>query len=158
MIRRFARTIASIAVVVGGCSGAYAGKAPSRGAVSEDRIAAAAISRYRAQHGLGPVQVDAGLTRAAAYAARANAAAGLLSHDAGGSFQARMAMTGLARGLKAENLGAGTATFDQTLAMWQASAGHNANLLLPEARRIGVAHADASGSSYGRFWALVVSQ
>ncbi|TXN21314.1 CAP domain-containing protein [Methylobacterium sp. WL9] len=158
MLRRFTRPIASLVVVLAGCSGAFAAKAPARRAVSDDRIAAAAISRYRAQYGLGPVQVDAALTRAAAYAARANAAAGSLSHDAGGSFQARMAMTGLARGLKAENLGAGTATFDQTLAMWQASSSHKANLLLPEARRIGIAHSDASGSSYGRFWALVVSQ
>jgi uncharacterized protein YkwD len=69
-----------------------------------------------------------------------------------------MAMTGLPKGLKAENLGAGTATFEQTLAMWQRSSGHNANLLLPQARRIGIAHADVPGSSNGRFWALVVSQ
>ncbi|TXN23197.1 CAP domain-containing protein [Methylobacterium sp. WL9] len=153
------RLVALLIPVVIATSGAFAATgAPSRIGVLNERAAAAAISRYRAQYGLGPVQVDTGLTRAAAYAARANAAAGSLSHDAGGSFQARMALTGLGRSLKAENLGAGTATFDQTLAMWQASSGHNANLLLPQARRIGIAHADAPGSSYGRFWALVVSQ
>ena len=156
---RFLPLAVALGLTVGGAVTASARSAASprraESASSGERFATAAINRYRAQNGLGPVALDSRLVRAAAYVARANAAAGTLSHDAGGSFEMRMAQTGLPRGLKAENLGVGTATFDQTLAMWQASSAHNANLLLPDAHRVGIARAEAGR---GRFWAMVIAQ
>lgn len=118
--------------------------------------AAAMISAYRAQHGLGPVVLDPRLTQAAAYQARANARSGTLSHDVGGSFQQRMAATGR-RGYSAENLGAGRMSFGEMFATWQGSSAHNTNLLVPRFRRVGVAYVDAPGSMYGRFWALTLA-
>lgn len=132
-------------------------KQPSQAAISYAQQAAAMISAYRAQHGLGPVVLDARLTRAASYQAAANARAGNVSHDAGGSFDSRMIAAGFGRGGIAENLAAGLPTFEQTFALWQASPGHNSNLLHPNIRRIGIAHADPSGSSY-RFWALELAR
>lgn len=125
--------------------------------ILDEASAAAAISRYRAQHGLGPVVVDPGLVIAAAYQAGTNAQAGVLSHEIGGSFTSRMASAGLGLSWSAENLSAGSATFDQVLARWKASPEHNRNMLLPQIRRVGIARVDAPGTRYKRFWALVMA-
>ncbi|QFU15240.1 CAP domain-containing protein [Microvirga thermotolerans] len=121
---------------------------------TKDAAAAASlISAYRASKGLSPVAVDPRLNEAAEYQARAVAAAGTLSH---GNFPSRMGQFGI-RGHAAENLSAGAETVEAAIRRWQASAGHNVNLLMPQARYIGLARAD-SKSRYGRYWALVLSQ
>ena len=60
-------------------------------------------------------------------------------------------------GYSAENLSAGSSTVDGAIGRWKASPGHNSNLLMPQARRIGLARADAN-NGYGRYWALVLGQ
>src|SRR5688572_1385038 len=120
---------------------------------------AALISQYRAAHGLPPVSVDPSLNRVAAAQARRNAETGDLSHDIGGEFSARLASFGAAdRARAGENLAAGSPTLDGTIAQWKASAGHNRNLLMPEARHVGIARADAPGSRFKHFWALVMGE
>src|SRR5690606_32631061 len=114
---------------------------------------AAIISAYRVSKGLSPVSVDPRLNRAAEHQARAVAAAGKLSH---GSFASRLDQYGIA-GYAAENLSAGSSSVKGAVERWKASPGHNRNLLMPEARRIGLARADAKGG-YGRYWALVLGQ
>ena len=121
--------------------------------------AAALISQYRATHGLAPVTVDAGLTRVAAAQARRNAEIGDLSHDVGGDFPVRLASFGAAdRARAAENLAGGSSTLEGTISQWKASAGHNRNLLMREARHFGIARADAPGSRLKHFWALVMAE
>jgi uncharacterized protein YkwD len=115
--------------------------------------AAALVSAYRVAHGLSPVTVDSNLNRAAEHQARAVAAAGRLSH---GNFVSRMDQYGIA-GYSAENLSAGAGTVDSTITRWKNSPGHNSNLLMPQARKIGFARADAN-NRYGRYWALVLGQ
>lgn len=160
MILTRAALLACLALGLSAC-GSPAILPESAGPVSpvilDEAAAAAAISRYRAQHGLGPVTVDSGLVKAAAFQAGNNARAGRLSHDLGGTFTSRMAAAGLGRTYTAENLSAGSETFDQVLARWKASPQHNANMLIPQIRRIGIARVDAPGSRYGRFWALVMA-
>jgi uncharacterized protein YkwD len=121
-------------------------------APSEAATAAALISAYRQAYGLGAVVVDPRLNQAADYQARVNAASGGISH---GDFHGRVRAFGI-RGTAAENLAAGTGTVADTVAMWKASSGHNANMLIPEIRRIGLAR--AFGAGYGNYWTLVVSQ
>jgi uncharacterized protein YkwD len=116
--------------------------------------AAQLISRHRAAHGLGPVSVDARLNQAALAQARAVAEAGTLSH---GAFESRMASFGIG-GAAAENLTAGSDTVGKAVARWTASPGHNGNLLMKEATRIGLAHADSPGQGYRHYWALVLAQ
>jgi len=120
---------------------------------SEAAQAASLISAYRVSKGLSPVTVDPRLNEAAEYQARVVAAAGKLSH---GSFLSRMEKFGI-MGYAAENLSAGSSSVDGAVNRWKASPGHNSNLLMPEARRIGLARADAKGG-YGRYWALVLGQ
>ena len=97
--------------------------------------------------------VDTTLNKAAEHQARAVAAAGRLSH---GSFASRMNDYGVI-GYSAENLSAGSDTVDGAIGRWKASPGHDSNLLMPQARKIGLARADAN-NRYGRYWALVLGQ
>jgi uncharacterized protein YkwD len=120
---------------------------------AEAGAAATMISAYRVAHGQSPVTVDPRLNRAAEHQARAVASAGRLSH---GNFSGRMHDYGIP-GYAAENLTAGSPTVDGAIARWKASPGHNSNLLMPQARSIGLARADAKGG-YGRYWALVLGQ
>lgn len=125
--------------------------------ILDESAAAAAISRYRASHGLGPVVLDPSLIRAASYQAESNAKAGRLSHEIGGTFDSRMARAGFGRSHAAENLSAGSTTFDEVLARWKASPEHNKNMLIPQLKRVGIARVDAPGTRYKRFWALVLA-
>lgn len=116
--------------------------------------AAHLISLYRVAHGLSPVAVDGTLNGAAEYQARAVAEAGKLSH---GAFSTRMD-TFRVSGYAAENLSAGSDSVAGAIARWKASPGHNENLLMPQARRIGLARADSPGLGYNHYWALVLAQ
>ena len=117
----------------------------------------AMVTRIRAAHGLGPVKIDPALTRAAERQAQAMATAGVLSHEVGGSFGARMKAAGLGHVPTAENVGAGHRSLQAALDSWQRSPGHQANLLMREATRIGVARVDAPGKPYGAYWAMVLA-
>jgi uncharacterized protein YkwD len=117
------------------------------------KSAAALVSQYRTANGLSPVVMDTTLNRAAEVQARAVAQAGSLSH---GAFASRMASFGI-NGVSAENLVAGSRTVDQAMARWKASPGHNRNLLMPEARRIGIAYASSPGAGYEHYWAMVLA-
>ena len=154
-MRRLAASLVALLLAgLAGCSGApEAVYDVTRTSTAEAGEAARIISAYRISKGLGPVAVDARLNDAALQQARTVAAAGSLTH---GDFGARMKGFGIA-GYAAENLTAGSDSVSQAVARWKGSPGHNENLLMPEARRIGLARADAAGG-YGRYWALVLGQ
>lgn len=116
---------------------------------------AAAVSAYRRAHGLPAVRMDGALVALARQQAAAMAAKESVNHGAGGDFRTRVA--GLRRRLVAENIAAGFLTFPETLAQWEASAGHRENLLMVGARRIGVAAVSKPSSPYRRFWAMIIS-
>lgn len=155
-----AAAAALIALTLGGCGiGAPVldSDMSTSPVILDEQAAAGVISRYRAQHGLGPVVVDSSLIKAASLQAAANARAGRLSHDLGGSFETRMASAGFGRKYAAENLSAGSETFDQVLGRWKASPAHNGNMLMPQLKRIGIARVDAPGTRFKRYWALVLA-
>jgi uncharacterized protein YkwD len=103
------------------------------------------------------VRLDPQLTRAAEQQARAMAAAGVLSHDVAGSFGARMNAAGLGDVPTAENVGAGHRSLQAAIESWERSPGHQANLLMSDVTRIGVARVDAPGKPYGVYWAMVLA-
>ena len=133
---------------------ALALSAPAR---AEDLAAAAqaAISHYRAAHGLPPVTVDPKLMALAAEQARAMAKADELEHDVGHSFQARVAS--YHPDIAVENIAAGTRTFASTLALWKHSPGHDANLRRTGVTRFGIASAPSPQSRYKVFWSLIMA-
>ena len=125
--------------------------APNKGAAGSDATRAAQmISAIRRAAGLPAVSVDSRMTAAADYQARSVAAAGSLSH---GDFASRVRSFGIGGSALAENLAYGADDVAGAVAQWQASAPHQANLLLPGARRIGLGRADNGRT---RYWALVI--
>jgi uncharacterized protein YkwD len=110
------------------------------------------ISAYRKSFGLSAVTVDPRLTELASRQANAMAERGSLDHNVYASFRSRMTSYGTLSA--AENIARGTTTFGETFAVWKSSSGHNANLLLPSATRIGIASASGHGTTY---WALILA-
>jgi uncharacterized protein YkwD len=116
----------------------------------------AMISQYRREHGLPAVKVDPKLTAVAERQAQAMARSGIMDHNVDGSFASRVAGAGLAG--SAENIAAGTRTWDDTLRMWKESPGHNRNLLLSGADVVGVAVARNEATHYKVYWAMVIGR
>jgi uncharacterized protein YkwD len=114
--------------------------------------AAALISAFRQQHGEGSVAVSRALTRIAQEQANAMAGRDLLDHELVAPFSRRMGRSQFRRA--AENIAFGHADFAGTLRQWTNSSGHRANLLLPGAKWIGVAHASNGRRTY---WAMVIA-
>jgi uncharacterized protein YkwD len=84
------------------------------------------------------------------------AASGVMDHGVAGPFAARI--SGVRTGMAAENIAAGTKTWAETLHMWQASPGHNANLLQAKADSVGLAMARNEQTRYKTFWAMVIAE
>jgi hypothetical protein len=116
----------------------------------------AMISQYRRAHGLPAVKVDPRLSAIAERQARAMAEKGIMDHNVDGSFTSRISGASLAAA--AENIAAGTRTWDDTLRMWEASPGHNRNLLTPGADIVGVAVARNDDTRYKVYWAMVIGR
>ena len=115
------------------------------------------ISVYRRNNGLAPISVDPDLQRAAQAQADAMAQADSPSHNVRGSLQSRLAEAGVRNVTAVENVSAGYHTLAEAFSGWRESRPHNANMLNPNVRRIGIATAFAPGTKYKVFWALVLA-
>ncbi|KAA2237734.1 CAP domain-containing protein [Salinarimonas soli] len=148
-----------LALSLGGCGllGSPTARYPVVTSADEAASAAAMISAYRRSRGLPAVRVDPALTKVAEHQARAMASTGVFDHEVGGSFYTRIRQYNVNHRAAAENLSMGARTVSEAMADWKASAGHNANLLLPEATRIGLVRADAAVARGQRYWALVLA-
>lgn len=157
--------LAGMALLVAACAGEPQRSTPldprnveRLGAVRVDPAAATRIlNAYRASRGLSPVRLDPALTAMAQRQADAMVAANALSHDAAGSFQARVHAAGLDAARAAENLGAGYYSTEEAFTGWRNSAGHDANLRMAEATRFGIALAKDPQTQYRAWWALVIA-
>ena len=116
---------------------------------------AAEISAYRRAHGLSSARADSRLSAVALKQAQAMASSGSISHSAAGSFSSRVAA--LRKSRAAENIAAGFLSFAETLKQWENSAGHRENLLMPGAKKVGVASVANARSPYRMFWAMVIT-
>ncbi|HLJ70243.1 MAG TPA: CAP domain-containing protein [Roseiarcus sp.] len=124
-------------------------------AVRLDPAAAAKmLTAYRAGHGLGAVRLDPALTAMAQRQADAMVAANELSHDVAGGFTARVLAAGLDTPRAAENLGGGYYSLEEAFTGWRHSPEHNANLLMPQATRFGIAIAKDPRTHLRVYWAM----
>jgi hypothetical protein len=127
-------------------------------AVHVDPAAAAAmLTAYRAAHGLGAVRLDTALTAMAQRQADAMVAANELSHDVAGSFSSRVLTSHINTPRAAENVGGGYYSLEEAFTGWRNSSGHNANLLMPQATRFGIAIAKDPRTSLRVYWAMEVA-
>jgi len=145
------RITAFIMVFVAGLSAAIVVSTPSG---AEDITVL--ISQYRREHNLPAVKTDDRLTAIAERQARAMAATGIMDHSVDGPFASRISGASLAEA--AENIAAGTRTWEDTLRMWEKSPGHNRNLLTPHANLLGVAVARNDNTRYKVYWAMVIGR
>lgn len=134
---------------------------PGERAASKVRVdpaaAADTISQYRREHALSAVQPDPILQNFAQAQANAMAARDLLSHEVDGNLTRRLEAANLRQRTAVENVSAGYFSLPDVMAGWYRSPGHNANLLDPEMRRMGIATAYAPGTRYKVYWALVMT-
>ena len=115
------------------------------------------VSLYRREHGLPEVTIDPALMALAQSQANAMARADHLGHEVVGSLDHRLNAAHHAKGYAVENVSAGYANADAALGGWQRSPGHNANLLDRKMRRMGIAAADAPGTRFKTYWALMMT-
>lgn len=154
-----------IALLLAGCAGTQREAAPPS-ARKQERLAAVKadpteavriLNTYRAGKGLGPVRLDSTLTAMAQRQSDAMAAGDDLSHSAAGSFNSRVNAAGLDTVRAAENLGAGYYSTQEAFDGWKKSSGHEANLSMQQATRIGLALAKNPQTRYGAWWTLVLA-
>jgi uncharacterized protein YkwD len=134
----------------------YVNLASTRAEV-DAKAAASMISGFRRNNGLGPVIVDRELMRLAQEQARTMVAHNELGHNVGVSFSERIRRSNVRARSVVENVAAGYHTLAEAFSGWRDSPGHRANMLSPEATRIGIAAVYAPGSKYKVFWALIMA-
>lgn len=162
-MRSFLRALAAAVVISGlavSCTGT--GTGALAGSVSRldfsAREAEQLINAHRARHGLKPVRLDSTLSRAAASHARDMANHNTFAHRvSAGSLGTRVAAYGSHPRLVAENISAGRRNVSDVIAAWRRSPGHNRNLLLRDASRMGIAAVHAPESRYKSYWTLILA-
>lgn len=110
-----------------------------------------AVNQYRAEHGLNPLIYSQTLEAEAETYVRDMSARNFFSHvDPDGHNPGDRALTaGFCHKYVGENLAAGQRSVEAVMAAWEASPGHNANLLDPDYVYVGVGiFVDGSGRPY----------
>lgn len=98
------------------------------------------------------------LFSAAARHSRDMAVNNYFSHTSldGRSFSRRITDEGYAQSFAGENIAAGQSTVSAVMSGWLASPGHCANIMRAEFRDVAVSCVSQAGSSYGRYWTMVL--
>ena len=117
------------------------------------------VNAYRKEKGLRPLKLQPALTEAARAHSRDLAKWDRISHygSDGSNPWDRVKRAGYSARLAAENVGTGQVTIEEVMKGWQASPGHNKNLLLPEAEHMGIALVQDSKTEFKTFWTLVIA-
>lgn len=130
---------------------------PTSGA--EAAAAVASTNAVRTRAGLAPVSTDPRLQRAAQEHACEMAGRGLMTHvgtrSAGPG--ARVKALGYRPRVTSENIAAGRMDLSRTLQEWASSPDHQANMVIPGLRQMGIGHAIGSDGKTA-FWAAVYAQ
>jgi uncharacterized protein YkwD len=156
------RAVPIVALLAGGCMGPSTEtvSTPSfyqrldQGAALDPVAAQGMINAWRGKNGLEPVNLDPAL--AAEAEARA-AAVAKTDRSTWGETPDPGKAGAAGGGFREERVSAGYRTLAEAFSGWRDAPKHNAAMLAPQARRLGVAAVDAPGSKYGVYWALVVA-
>jgi uncharacterized protein YkwD/chitodextrinase len=122
------------------------------------------INNYRAQNGVGPLQVSVDLENSSSWMSNDMATKNYFSHtdSLGRSVGARLFAFGYSYLPWGENLAAGYSDAQDTFNLWETACdpdasgnctyAHRMNMLSPGYAAIGIARAYESGSTYGWYW------
>jgi len=122
---------------------------------SEEQAFLTLINQYRAQNGLGLLQVSAALTNASKWMSNDMATKNYFSHiDSLGHdpYQRMVAFMYNYNTWAGENIAAGYADAANTFNQWKNSPDHNANMLNPNYKVIGIGRAYNANSTYQWYW------
>lgn len=122
---------------------------------SEEQAFMTLINQWRAQNGAGPLQFTSTLNNAAEWMNNDMGTNNYFSHtdSLGQSPWTRMCNFGYCYNTwRGENIAAGYQTASQVFAAWKASSGHNANMLNPNFKVMGLSRLYVPGSYYGWYW------
>ena len=123
-----------------------------------DPVAAAAmISQYRKNNGLGSVEVDPELVRLAETQSQAMASQNKLDHDVKAPLAKRLNGSGYPAKVAVENVSAGYHTLAEAFSGWRDSPPHNANMLKGGVTKLGIAASYAPNTKYKVFWTLILA-
>jgi uncharacterized protein YkwD len=123
-----------------------------------DPVAAAAmISQYRRNNGLGTVEVDPELVRLAETQSQAMASQNKLDHDVKAPLAKRLNTSGYPANAAVENVSAGYHTLAEAFSGWRDSPPHNANMLKGGVTKLGIAASYAPNTKYKVFWTLILA-
>ncbi|HEY7035905.1 MAG TPA: CAP domain-containing protein [Thermomicrobiales bacterium] len=113
------------------------------------------INDYRAANGVGPLTLSPTLSAAAKAHSQDMATQNFLGHTGsdGSTPQQRMTAAGYTgANFTGENVFAGDEKASGAFAWWKNSPPHNANMLSPNFKAIGIGRAFAAGSQFGWYW------
>jgi uncharacterized protein YkwD len=129
-------------------------------APSDDNAAALQlINDYRAKKGLQPLTLDPKASAAADALAKDMAKHDRLSHVGpnGADVGKRLIAAGYSYRLAAENVGVGQTSLSAMIGGWEKSASHSKNMLLADAKNIGIGHEYKADTKFKNFWTLVIA-
>lgn len=164
-MKRVAGAILALALL-GGCSAdrdasteqpAFYVSMANAGAKLDPATAASMISGYRQNNGLGAVQTDPLLMKAAEAQSQAMASRNKLDHNVAGTLDKRIKASGFDATKAVENVSAGYHTLAEAFSGWRDSPPHKANMLATGVTKIGIAAAYAPGTKYKVFWTLILA-
>jgi uncharacterized protein YkwD len=120
--------------------------------------ALALINAYRKSKGLKPLALNAQLSEAAKAHSADLAKWDRISHygSDGSNPWDRVKRVGYHAKLAAEHVGTGQVTIEEVMKGWEASPGHNKNLLLADAKQMGIALVQDPKTEFKTFWTLVI--
>lgn len=113
------------------------------------------VNDYRAQNGLGALRVSVALTRAADWMSADMAAKNYFSHtdSSGRDPFARMSAFGYSYNTyRGENIAAGYGDAARTFNLWRNSPSHNAAMLNPNFKVLGISRAYSASTTYKWYW------
>jgi uncharacterized protein YkwD len=161
---RAAATFLLTSFLLAGCAGEAPVQEPAMyanmaapGARLDPVAAAAMISQYRKNNGLGTVQVDPELVRLAETQSQAMASQNKLDHDVKAPLAKRLNGSGYPANVAVENVSAGYHTLAEAFSGWRDSPPHNANMLKGGVTKLGIAASYAPNTKYKVFWTLILA-
>ena len=127
------------------------------GAKLDPVAAAAMISQYRQNNGLGGVVVDPELVKLAETQSQAMASQNKLDHDVKAPLPKRLNASGYPATLAVENVSAGYHTLAEAFSGWRDSPPHKANMLKNGVTKLGITASYAPNTKYKVFWTLIMA-
>lgn len=117
------------------------------------------VNNYRELKGLTPLTLDRRLTAAASALSSDMAQHDRLAHSGpdNADLERRLTTAGYPYVLAAENVAVGQSTVSELIRQWRALPFESQNLLLPEAKQMGIAVGFRSDTTLKSFWTVVIA-